>query len=141
MLSAADQIEEVDPDVKDELEDLNQRWNILHDASESKSSTYENIMISWQEFREHELNLLNWVDEKGRQISENKSQVNYADADEVIQQIQQLKVFNELRLLKCICSEKFSCKKKLSYLKELLKLFSMYNVSISYLILEILRFV
>ena len=100
MLSAADQIEEVDPDVKDELEDLNQRWNILHDASESKSSTYENIMISWQEFREHELNLLNWVDEKGRQISENKSQVNYADADEVIQQIQQLKVFNELRLLK-----------------------------------------
>ena len=141
MLSAADQIEEVDPDVKDELEDLNQRWNILHDASESKSSTYENIMISWQEFREHELNLLNWVDEKGRQISENKSQVNYANADEVIQQIQQLKVFNELRLLKCICSEKFSCKKKLSYLKELLKLFSMYNVSISYLILEILRFV
>ena len=42
----------------------------------------------------------------------------------------------------CICIEKFSCE-KLSYLKELLKLFrlTIYNFSISYFVLEILRFV
>ena len=43
-------------------------------------------------------------------------------------------------VLKCMCIEKFICKKH-SYLKELLKLFrlTIYNFSISYFVLEILR--
>ena len=45
-------------------------------------------------------------------------------------------------VLKCMCIEKFICKKH-SYLKELLKLFrlTIYNFSISYFVLEILRFI
>lgn len=71
---------------------MSRRWNTLHDTSEEKSATYEQIMASWQQFREEELTVLNWVDEKDRQVAENKNQVNFADEDEVAQQIQLLKV-------------------------------------------------
>ena len=48
----------------------------------------------------------------------------------------------DLYWLKCVCSQKFSCKKILSYLKKLLKLLrlTIYNFSISYFVIEILRF-
>ena len=46
-------------------------------------------------------------------------------------------------VLKCMCIEKFSCKKNTLILKELFKLFilTLYNFSIYYFVLEILRFV
>ena len=62
--------------------------------------SYENIMVSWQEFRENLLAVLEWVNEKERQLSECKNQVNFVDKDKVKEHIQQLKVpkYNKINI-------------------------------------------
>ena len=92
LITEADKIDGIEPEVKDELKELNKQWDTLNEATEQKTSNYDNIMDKWQEFRQQQLTILNWVDDKDRQISVYKDQVNFADEDEVKEQIDLLKV-------------------------------------------------
>ena len=92
LITESDKIDGIEPEVKDELKDLDERWKALDDSSKEKATNYDNILDKWQDFREQQLTILNWVDEKDRQIAVYKDQVNLADADEVKEQIDLLKV-------------------------------------------------
>jgi hypothetical protein len=49
-------------------------------------------MTKWAAFRDQQLTLLNWIDEKDADVAGGKDQVNLADEDDVAEHIKKLKV-------------------------------------------------
>ena len=49
-------------------------------------------MSKWGAFREQQLTLLNWVDEKNAEATGVKEQVNLADEDEIADYVKKLRV-------------------------------------------------
>ena len=92
LIEEADKIDGIEPELKDELKDLNERWDKIHDATKDRTESYEDLMSKWGAFREQQLTLLNWVDEKDAEATGGKEQVNLADEDETAEYIKKLKV-------------------------------------------------
>ena len=103
LIEEADKIDGIEPEVKDELKDLNERWDKIHDATEDKTDFYDDLMTKWTAFREQQLTLLNWIDEKDTEAAGGKDQVNLADEDEVAEHIQKLKVRERGKYRYIIC--------------------------------------
>ena len=92
MIEEADKVDGIEPEVIDELKVLNERWYKIYDATKDKTDSYDDLMTKWAAFREQQLTLLNWIDDKDAEVAGEKDQVNLADEDEVAEHIKKLKV-------------------------------------------------
>ena len=92
LIEEADKIDGIEPELKDELNGLDDRWDKIHDATKDKNVFYDDLMTKWAAFRDQQLTLLNWIDEKDADVAGGKDQVNLADEDDVAEHIKKLKV-------------------------------------------------
>ena len=97
LIEEADKIDGLEPELKDELKVLNERWDKIHDGTKDKTDFYDDLMTKWETFREQQLTLLNWIDEKDSETT--GDQVNLADEDEVAEHIKKLNVRQQLLLV------------------------------------------
>ncbi|XP_028414728.1 nuclear anchorage protein 1-like isoform X2 [Dendronephthya gigantea] len=91
LIEEADKIDGIEPELKNELVQLDERWATIHDDAKDKTENYEDLMTKWTVFREQQLTLLNWIDKKDAEAAEEKDQVNLADEDEVAEHVKKLK--------------------------------------------------
>ena len=101
LIEETDTVDGIEPELKDELEQLDERWAKIHDDTKDKTENYEDLMTKWTVFREQQLTLLNWIDTKDAEAAEENDQVNLADEDEVAEHVKKLKV-NKKRILKLL---------------------------------------
>lgn len=92
LIEEADKIDGIEPELKDELKDLDERWDKIDDDTKDRTESYEDLMSKWGAFREQQLTLLNWIDEKDAEATGVKEQVNLADEDEIADYVKKLKV-------------------------------------------------
>ena len=92
LIEEADKIDGIEPELKDELNGLDDRWDKIHDATKDKNVFYDDLMTKWAAVRDQQLTLLNWIDEKDADVAGGKDQVNLADEDDVAEHIKKLKV-------------------------------------------------
>ena len=91
LVKEVDKIDELEPEVKQELTELEKRWKKLLRWSEERSLRLTKIVALWSKFRNEEIAVLNWIDEKGEQLKV-ADQVNMADEKALKEQFEIFKV-------------------------------------------------
>ena len=107
LIEEADKIDGIEPEVKDELEDLNKRWVKIHNATNNNTDCYDDLMTKWAAFREQRLALIKRISEKVTEVSGGKDPVNLVDEDDVAEHVKKLKVREKNTLF--ICTSKNCC--------------------------------
>ena len=91
LVKEVDKIDDLEPSVKQELAALEKRWKKLLRWSEERGLRLSKIVSIWSKFRQEEIAILNWIDEKGEQLKVSDA-VNLADEEAVKEQLDILKV-------------------------------------------------
>ena len=91
LVKEVDKIDDLEPSVKQELAALEKRWKKLLRWSEERGLRLSKIVSIWSKFRQEEIAILNWIDEKGEQLKVSDA-VNLADEQAVKEQSDILKV-------------------------------------------------
>ena len=93
MIKESENDDSVPQEIKDELIQLNETWLAIRDVHKDDVNYYEDLLGYWTVFREQQLNMLNWIDEKDLSIgAADKNQINYADDGEVTEQLKKFEV-------------------------------------------------
>ena len=91
LIKEVDKIDELEPTVKQELAALEKRWKKLLNWSEEKGLRLSKIVSLWSKYRQEEIAILNWIDEKGEQLKV-ADEVNLANEEAVKNQLEIFKV-------------------------------------------------
>ena len=97
LVKEVDKIDELEPSVKEELVALEKRWKKLLRWSEERGLRLSKIVSLWSKYRQEEIAILNWIDEKGEQLKV-ADEVNLADEEAVKEQLEIFKV--KMKLLR-----------------------------------------
>ena len=91
LVREVDKIDDLEVCVKQELAALEKRWKKLLKWSDERALRLSKILSIWSKFRQEEIAILNWIDEKNEQLKVSDA-VNMADEDAVSTQLDVLKV-------------------------------------------------
>ena len=91
LVKEVDKIDDLEPSVKQELAALEKRWRKLLKWSEERGLRLSRIVSIWSKFRQEEIAILNWIDEKNEQLKVSDA-VNMANAEAVKEQLDVWKV-------------------------------------------------
>ena len=91
LVREVDKIDDLEVCVKQELAVLEKRWKKLLKWSDERALRLSKILSIWSKFRQEEIAILNWIDEKNEQLKVSDA-VNMADEDAVSAQLDVLKV-------------------------------------------------
>ena len=97
LVKEVDKIDELEPSVKEELVALEKRWKKLLRWSEERGLRLSKIVSLWSKYRQEEIAILNWIDEKGEQLKV-ADEVNLADEEAINEQLEIFKV--KMKLLR-----------------------------------------
>lgn len=92
LLEEVDKIEEIENSVKQELAALEKRWRKLLKWSGDRRVRLLKIVSLWSKFRDEEIAILAWCDEKDAKLKELKDKVNLADEKNVSKELETHKV-------------------------------------------------
>ncbi|XP_028414565.1 dystrophin-like isoform X1 [Dendronephthya gigantea] len=91
LIEETNKFDGIEPDLKQQLVVLNERWIQMDVALKDKNELYDNLMADWTKYREQQLIFLNWIDEIDSEVKNEKGQVNLVDEDEIYAHIMKLK--------------------------------------------------
>lgn len=91
LIKEVDKIDELEPTLKQELAALEKRWKKLLNWSEERGLRLSKIVSLWSKYRQEEIAILNWIDEKGEQLKV-ADEVNLANEEAVKNQLEIFKV-------------------------------------------------
>ena len=92
LLSEARDNEELSPDTRIMIYELDDQWNNLNNWSEERLEKLNKINVDWKTLREQEKELVHNIDDNDSRLKLVSSPVNLSDQDETENQRNELKV-------------------------------------------------
>ena len=92
LLSEARDNEELSPDTRIMIYELDDQWNNLNNWSEERLEKLNKINVDWKTLREQEKELVHNIDDNDSRLKLVSSPVNLSDQDEIENQRNELKV-------------------------------------------------
>jgi hypothetical protein len=94
LLDEASDNEELSPDTRFMIYELDDKWNNLNDWSEERLYRLDKINVDWKNLREQEKELLDNIDDQDSRLKLVSAPVDLSDKDETENQRNELKVRN-----------------------------------------------
>jgi hypothetical protein len=94
LLDEASDNEELSPDTRFMIYELDDKWNNLNDWSEERLDRLDKINVDWKNLREQEKELLDNIDDRDSRLKLVSAPVDLSDKDETKNQRNELKVRN-----------------------------------------------
>ena len=94
LLDEASDNEELSPDTRFMIYELDDKWNNLNDWSEERLYRLDKINVDWKNLREQEKELLDNIDDHDSRLKLVSAPVDLSDKDETENQRNELKVRN-----------------------------------------------
>jgi hypothetical protein len=94
LLDEAGDNEELSPDTRFMIYELDDKWNNLNDWSEERLDRLDKINVDWKNLREQEKELLDNIDDQDSRLKLVSAPVDLSDKDETENQRNELKVRN-----------------------------------------------